>query len=1111
MTTMCESCSLNFKKLVPPKGPRNAKIYIAGMAPGREEVALGEPFCGPAGQLLKDALNDAGIKIDRDVRMFNAVNCRTTEFNNPNKNRDPTPKEIDHCKPLLHADIRKTNPQIILVMGKTAARAFGIDVDKYGSVREMTQDLSFSWEGIPLRVSIHPSHISMNGGRISNMYPHYVNFFRQFLGDISREHLTNLQSVQVLSPQEFLDWETEETDLGFDIETTTLDSINLDNRVCGLGFCDRKGRGTYTYLKDKNDFMVVHKKLANLIKTKKLYVFNFSFESTTLAALLQIHPYDWNVVDTRQTCLVVGKKGSLKTIASSLRFPNWENQVNEISDEIIVLYKYLVRGKKEPGELKALRESWDELKLYFEKKEKPKMISLVDRLIDLYNHKDAILTSEYAREILIDQATKKVQRIFYDIIPINIISEYCIFDSFAAIKIHQDLYKDMDDTEKKAVGYFKEHAELAAAMEISGVGWSLKQAKYLDKFYIDEMVIALKQLISNKLFSKALGLSDHDVIKVKSSTNLLELKKYFNPGSTHATTRAKFNSAMDTLFVRKLYTLYSLYLELSLSVDGQYVELKKAFTYLLKVSRDKEEMSKIREKKQEWINEITYEQILNLVNKYLKERERLEEENPIPVSRYQYRPANKVPRLDFEQMLKEFNLPKLDELAIIPLYDAFNNLAGVDIDDESTWTPEFEIIYYFRLYKKINKSYTSYLWGTVGMGKSTKMTKSLHQDLVCPPRVTVDWRALIDNNGQSNDYLPTVSWRFNVNGAETNRWRSSYHLWPWQCELQDLKIPRFPNGLLAHCDYSQMEVRTIAALAGETTLIDAYKKGKDVHRFMASKIFNRPEDQIEDTERRYSKLLTFSLIYGKTKDGIARDYFHGDLEKAKKLVDGFYDEFSQIDKYIRKQHSKINQGVQFVRSLLGEKIMLIGEKHGEESGLGQLKRLSVNYPIQSTASHLTALGINRVNREAFRRNLPIRAFGFTHDAGDFEFEASHIFDFLSLIQKYMQDDLIEEFGIPVKIDVEIGSTGNNMVEFKINSFDSNQLVSSFEGTQKALDGLEMRFSEAGIKYDVETTSSKEEYKSRHFLFMPKRAYSEDLGKSFSILKGNITVYNPKNH
>jgi uracil-DNA glycosylase family 4 len=1073
------------------------------MNPEVEEVAAGEPFIGRAGHVLRSALVEAKIDLDTEVRLFNVVNCRTAD--EKGNMRSPTTEEIDNCKELVFSDIRKTKPEIILCAGRLAASAF-VDVSKYSSVTEMIKVTDFSWEGFPVRVIYHPSYIARNGGVGTPAYSEYVRFLNQF--SLRRKSHYELASLTVLFPDQFLNWDPP-YELGFDIEATSLESLSSDLFVCGLGFADKEGNGYYVPLKDRKDLFKVFPKLKEILTTRCLYVFNFTYEGTVMATQLQVHPYEWHkMIDARQAALVIGMKSSLKDIALKHGFPEWEEEMFKVVDDIDSIYKLICKGKKDTAELVALRKSWDDfLEAVRQKPKLDPIIGKVEYLQSLYpDDPSEGVTFEEVRVVLVDQASKRIKRKFFDLAPLKIISEYCAFDSYAALKIYEIITAEMSEEELKGLPRFFEHAELGASLECSGVGWNLEEAKHLDVLYSEEMVKTLKHFLNNSVVRNVLNLSTHALVNINAHSDLKQLKEYFNPNSTHVNTRAQFNQILDSPFTRKVYTLWNLYQSVNQTPDGVNAELKDMFAYLAREAKEddsikdeaerkekfKAEVAAINAEKREWI-ESADDSILEMVEAFeppkSRNRWRNEEEQEDPIEKY-------------KQMLQKFEIPKMDEPTIVPLYKAFSVMGGIDIDDESTWTPQFEALYYFRLYKKIGKASSAYLWGSVGMGGSAKIIKDNQRKFVSPPRFDPDWSQIF-LEGPGN-FIPLVSWDFNVNGADTNRWRSGFHLWPPSCELQDLKTSRFPNGLLAHCDYSQQEVRVIAALAGEEMLLQAYRDNKDIHRFMASRIFGKEEKDVTSAERKYSKMLTFSLLYGKGEEQIAIDFLGGDIGKAKKLFKDFFTAFPRISTFVKSQHAKVDQGERFVRSILGERIYLRGDA-STRSGLNQLKRYSVNYPVQSTASHLAAIGINRFNRAAFSQKLPIFTYGFTHDAMDVDFDTVYLFEFIDLLQTHMQEGLVSEFGIPVKIECEMGVTGNHLLEFEVEHKDEAIIRAEIKGSGQSLEGFKQRLVLAGFDVSMEVKGSSQEFVSRQNLFAEKRAYSANLGTSYEKVEGEITI------
>lgn len=1103
-------CSNIVKKIVPPEGSKTPKIYIAGMAPGEEEFRDSRPFIGPSGQVLRSALRDAGYNLETDVRFFNVVACRTT-VPYSNKNRDPTQEEIDNCKELIFSDIEKTQPGIILVMGKAAAQAF--TTKKYTSVAALMKETSYHHKGIPIRFGYHPSYLLRNGGTYSHLYPDYVNWFKNFSTETVKK---TLSSLTIMNSDEFLVWEPKTKHLGFDIEATSLNTIEQNFFICGIGFADVEGNGFYLYLKDEEDFLKVADRLKEIILNYTLYVFNFSYEGTAFANKLQIHPYQWNMVDARQTAMVVGKKGGLKEISHNMSFIDWEIENTKVVSLLDGLYKAVFnkKGGKEKALSLRLRHSWEAFKGYCtipvekteeiqntlftlppitETKKKVKVEtneSTIEQkcteLEQFYNHPDSVITTEKLREVFLTSSNRKEERKFFDLVPINIIARYCAHDAYAAIKIHSDLWATINDSEKKAFGYLNEHAELGAAIHCTGVGWDIEQARYLDKYYQSELIKALKNIINNDLFKQYSSLTTKEIIDINSLVDIKEIQKEFNPNSTQGKTKEIFNKIMNQSFGKRVWALWSLYQEISLTPEDNFTIIKDKFIYLLRDNKDIEIMKSVRAEKREFIKSGD-DEIKSIINLY-KDQTGFKGEK-------------------FLALLDNFSIESMNEAILVELYNAFTQIGGIDIDDRDTWELEFKALYDFRLFKKIYKANSTYLWGRMGMGDDARLIDVKNKKLISPPRLKTDWEKYIKNGDSVEDFAAIVSWSYNVNGAETNRWQGRYHTWPPGSELQDLKVSRYPNGLLAHVDYSQMEVRTVAALAGDKGLLEAYKQGKDIHRFMASQIFNKKEENVTGDERRYSKMLTFAVIYGETEYGIARDYFSGDIKKAKKLVGDFYKGVPDIARYIQNQHELIEKNIPYVRSVFGEKIFLkYVEKEEQKEIDKQLKKYAVNTPVQSSASHIAGLGINRVNKEAFERCLPINVFGFTHDAGDFDFVVKYLFEFFDILHRRMELDIDSEFNIPVKIDIEMGVSGDKMLEFKIDSKSKYELHTHVEGTQEALTKFRNLLNVAKISHTCKITDEKEEFMSNQQLFMKKRAFSERLGTSRKIVEASLSIF-----
>lgn len=153
----CKSCELCNCNHTPFAGNINAEIMLVGEAPGEQEEKSGEPFVGPAGELLTRMLNSASEKINprwnrEQIYITNIVKCRCTD--KEGHNRQPDLKEIATCRQFLSKEIKMVNPKIIICVGVTAANVIIHPNFKMGEEHgKMFND------GTQLMAIYHPSHI----------------------------------------------------------------------------------------------------------------------------------------------------------------------------------------------------------------------------------------------------------------------------------------------------------------------------------------------------------------------------------------------------------------------------------------------------------------------------------------------------------------------------------------------------------------------------------------------------------------------------------------------------------------------------------------------------------------------------------------------------------------------------------------------------------------------------------------------------------------------------------------------------------------------------------------------------------------------------------------
>lgn len=180
--------------------------------------------------------------------------------------------------------------------------------------------------------------------------------------------------------------------------------------------------------------------------------------------------------------------------------------------------------------------------------------------------------------------------------------------------------------------------------------------------------------------------------------------------------------------------------------------------------------------------------------------------------------------------------------------DIYNNIVvtGIDQDDQSTWIPEFEWMINFRLFKKSQKILSSYINGSVGRESVVVVDKI---ELQCGKHCVERKRPFEKNIRDDEAYLLAAKW--SPNTAETGRWRSAQHTVPWGSQVKKYYTSRFVGGTTLCPDYSQMEVRTLAAISKDENMLELFHSGKDFHTETAKKIYRK--DEVTTAERRFSK------------------------------------------------------------------------------------------------------------------------------------------------------------------------------------------------------------------------------------------------------------------
>ncbi|MCD8417188.1 DNA polymerase I [Tenacibaculum finnmarkense genomovar finnmarkense] len=240
-------------------------------------------------------------------------------------------------------------------------------------------------------------------------------------------------------------------------------------------------------------------------------------------------------------------------------------------------------------------------------------------------------------------------------------------------------------------------------------------------------------------------------------------------------------------------------------------------------------------------------------------------------------------------------------------------------------------------------------------------------------------------------------------------------------EIRKAFIPRNENYVLLAADYSQIELRIIASLSKEETMIEAFKNGEDIHASTASKVFNVPLDEVTREQRSNAKTVNFGIVYGVSAFGLSNQT---DLSRkeAKALIDTYYETYPKLKNYMAKQVDFARDNG-YVETVLNRRRYLkdINSRNGMvRSGA---ERNAVNAPIQGSAADIIKLAMINIHKRFEKENFKSKMLLQVHD--ELVFDAHK--DELEIIKPIIKQEMENAFKMEVPLDVEIG-IGENWLQ-----------------------------------------------------------------------------------
>ncbi len=242
-------------------------------------------------------------------------------------------------------------------------------------------------------------------------------------------------------------------------------------------------------------------------------------------------------------------------------------------------------------------------------------------------------------------------------------------------------------------------------------------------------------------------------------------------------------------------------------------------------------------------------------------------------------------------------------------------------------------------------------------------------------------------------------------------------------EIRKAFIPRDKNYLLVSADYSQIELRIVAAISGDPNMCLAFKEKKDIHTATAARVFGVEEKDVTKEMRYRAKSVNFGIIYGQGAFGLA-DNLGISRSEAKTIIDNYKTQFVNIQKYMDDtiQFARENG---YVETLMGRKRWLRDINSGNFTVRGFAERNAINSPIQGTAADMIKLAMIKIHETFAKQGFKSKMLLQVHDELVFDAHIDEVEIIKPIIIECMQTALLLPNDVPA--EAEIGS-GQNWLE-----------------------------------------------------------------------------------
>ena len=229
-------------------------------------------------------------------------------------------------------------------------------------------------------------------------------------------------------------------------------------------------------------------------------------------------------------------------------------------------------------------------------------------------------------------------------------------------------------------------------------------------------------------------------------------------------------------------------------------------------------------------------------------------------------------------------------------------------------------------------------------------------------------------------------------------------------------IPRDENYTLLCADYSQIELRIIAFLSGDSNMKNAFLNNEDIHTSTAARVFNISIDEVNEEQRRNAKIVNFGIIYGVSAFGLSNQT-NLTRSESKEIIDNYFKSYPKLKEYMSNQISFAREKG-YVETILKRKRYLPEINSRNAILRSSAERNAINTPVQGSAADIIKLSMIRIDNEFEKKSLKSKLLLQVHDELVFDVHLAELDIVKQIVLKNMENAI--QIDVPLKVDIGNG-------------------------------------------------------------------------------------------